>query len=150
MFDKGSHTSQGRDICTYHDFVEAHSCVCWYSMNLMSNTAASYPMDAGHFEPWLFGPCSSWQRAMARNVLHPLDKKLQYCSSESCCTDHVTTFIQHWTILTWGYLCRDLWWLSALSAAMWLVVIAYHDRSVYVRTLHIVHSVGPHSETRLK
>ena len=29
-------------------------------------------------------PCSSWQRAMARNVLHPLDRKLQYCSSVSC------------------------------------------------------------------
>ena len=30
-------------------------------------------------------PCSSWQRATARNVLHPLDRKLQYCSSVSCC-----------------------------------------------------------------
>ena len=31
------------------------------------------------------GPCSSWQRATARNVLLSFDKKLQYCSSDSCC-----------------------------------------------------------------
>ena len=64
-------------------------------MNLMSNTAASYPVGAGYFELWLFvncyrlytatAPCSSWQRGTAQNILHPLDKKLQYCSSDSCC-----------------------------------------------------------------
>ena len=64
-----------------------------YNMNLMSNTAASYPMGAGRFEPWLFVNCyreqreqgAGGQRATAKNVLHPLNKKLQYCSSDSCC-----------------------------------------------------------------
>ena len=28
-----------------------------YNMKLMSNTAASYPMGAGRFEPWLFVNC---------------------------------------------------------------------------------------------
>ena len=51
-----------------------------FTMKLMSNTAASYPMGAGHFEPWLFVNCYR-----GRNVLHPLDRKLQYCSSVSCC-----------------------------------------------------------------
>ena len=31
--------------------------VCMYNMKLMSNTAASYPMGAGRFEPWLFVTC---------------------------------------------------------------------------------------------
>ena len=39
------------------DSIEAHSCVCRYNMKLMSNTAASYPMGAGRFEPWLFVNC---------------------------------------------------------------------------------------------
>ena len=41
----------------YADSVEAHSCVCRYNMKLMSNTAASYQMGAGRFEPWLFVNC---------------------------------------------------------------------------------------------
>ena len=54
-------------------------------MNLTSNTAVSYPMGAGRFEPWLFSTAtgSSWPR-LEMSCTH-LDKKLQYCSSNSCC-----------------------------------------------------------------
>ena len=46
-----------------------------------------------------------WQRATARNILHPLDRKLQYCSSVSCCIykRRYEPLRNHW----WGTVCTS-------------------------------------------
>ena len=59
---------------------------------------------------------SSWQRATAQNVLHPLDKKLQYCSSDSCINkrsyeplrNHILSS-KKITKLTWKMLIYTRW-----------------------------------------
>ena len=40
-----------------------------YNMKLMSNTAASYPMGAGRFKPWLFVNC--YRVTKSHGLKHP-------------------------------------------------------------------------------
>ena len=59
--------------------------------------------------------CSSWQRATARNVLHPLDKKLQYCSLVSCCIyrrsyEPLLNHVEHW--------CTSLYFLPQMATLL--------------------------------
>ena len=81
------------------------------NMNLMSNTAASYPVGAGRFEPWLFVPvavdkeprletsCTHWIRSCsiahqihvvstnAAMSLYGIKPAVIHLSTFQCCTD---------------------------------------------------------------